>query len=143
MARRSPEPSSDEARRRMQAVRRRDTELEMRMRSRLHALGYRYLVDASPFPGTRRRADLIFRTERLAVFVDSCFWHGCPQHGTWPKANAAWWREKLEANQARDRATDELLKSRGWIPLRVWEHEALDAAIARVVDAVRQARRDR
>ena len=98
-----PSASSPEVRRRMQAVRRKDTELELRLRSALHRMGFRYRVDRSPLPEVRRRADLVFPTEHVAVFVDGCFWHACPIHATWPKANADWWREKLEANRARTR----------------------------------------
>ena len=77
----------------------------------------------------------------MAVFVDGCFWHGCPDHATWPKANAEWWRTKIQANQARDRDTDAKLTSAGWLSFRVWEHEDPEAAAARVDEVVRQ--RDR
>jgi len=80
-------------------------------------------------PGTRRRADIAFPKHKLAVFVDGCFWHCCPRHATWPKANAEWWRNKLEGNQRRDRATDKLLRQAGWTVLRFWEHQdALECA---------------
>jgi len=74
----------------------------------------------------------------VAVYVDGCFWHGCPEHGTWPKANAEWWREKLTRNQARDRDTDEQLVARGWRVVRVWEHERVSDAVARVVATIRE-----
>jgi DNA mismatch endonuclease (patch repair protein) len=85
-------------------------------------MGLRFRVDW-PLPVTRRRADLAFVGAKLAVFVDGCFWHGCPEHRTWPKANAEWWREKLHSNVRRDRDTDALLKAAGWTVLRFWEHE--------------------
>jgi DNA mismatch endonuclease (patch repair protein) len=88
--------------------------------------------------GTRRRADLVFMSPKVAVFVDGCFWHACPLHATWPKANAAWWRSKLEANVRRDRDTDTALKADGWRVLRFWEHEDSRKAareISRVVRA--------
>jgi DNA mismatch endonuclease, patch repair protein len=69
------------------------------------------------------RPDFVFRQQRIAVFVDGCFWHCCPQHQTWPKNNARFWREKLQSNQARDRAVNRALRSQGWRVLRIWEHE--------------------
>lgn len=121
----------------MQAQRRRDTDVEMELRSRLHAMGLRYRVDVAPLPGMRSRADIVFGPSRVAVFVDGCFWHGCPEHMTWPKANADWWRTKIEANRERDRQTDERLVSAGWLPIRVWQHDDLGKRareIARVVN---------
>lgn len=96
----------------------------------------RFRVDW-PVPGTRRRADLAFASARVLVFVDGCFWHGCPRHATWPKANAAWWREKIEANVRRDRDTDATLRSQGWKVLRFWEHEDTTAAAGVIKRAVR------
>jgi DNA mismatch endonuclease, patch repair protein len=125
-----PSASSSHVRRRMQRTPRRDTPCELAVRSAVHALGLRYRVDWA-LPGTRRRADLAFLRARVAVFVDGCFWHGCPEHATWPKANASWWRDKLEANVGRDRNTDLILKAAGWKVLRFWEHaDALEAAQA-------------
>jgi DNA mismatch endonuclease (patch repair protein) len=135
-----PEASSSEALRRMQRARRRDTAAELALRSLLHRAGYRYRVDASPGAGVRRRADIVFRSEQVAVYVDGCFWHGCPVHRTWPKANATWWRAKLEANESRDRDTDESLRRAGWLPVRVWEHEEARAAALRVERAVLERR---
>ncbi len=121
----------------MQATPRRDTLCELALRSALHRLGLRYRVDW-PLPGTRRRADVAFVTPRVAVFVDGCFWHRCPQHATFPKANAEWWRDKLAGNVARDRDTDARLKRDGWRVLRFWEHEEMDKAAARVARVVGQ-----
>ena len=139
--RRGPAPSSDEARRRMQATRRRDTRAELDLRSRLHRMGLRYRVDQPILKGLRRRADVVFRRERVAVFVDGCFWHACPQHATWPKANSRWWRRKIEANVSRDRNTDERLSKAGWRVLRIWEHESPDTAAVRVRRALSSRRR--
>jgi DNA mismatch endonuclease (patch repair protein) len=76
----------------------------------------------------------------VAVFIDGCFWHGCPDHGTWPKSNAGWWRDKIEQNRARDEATDAALANAGWLVVRAWEHEDPLAVAARVSTAVRSRR---
>jgi DNA mismatch endonuclease (patch repair protein) len=106
------------------------------LRAALRALGMRYRVDVV-LPGTRRRPDVAFIRAKVAVFVDGCFWHGCPQHGTWPKANATWWREKIEANRLRDRNTDLTLRREGWTVLRFWEHEDPTLAARRVANALK------
>ena len=116
----------------MKRQRRRDTEPELALRRAMHRLGLRFFTHRQPIPGLRREADVVFPRARLAVFLDSCFWHGCPQHGTWPKANAEWWRAKIEGNMARDRETDARLNSADWLVVRVWEHENADEAAARV-----------
>lgn len=123
----------------MQRQRRRDTSAERAIRSLLHGRGLRFRVDY-PLLELRRRADIVFLRERIAVMVDGCFWHKCPEHGTWPKQNAAWWRDKIEANQRRDRDTDRRLAEAGWAVVRVWEHERPEAAAERVIAEV-QARR--
>lgn len=107
----------------MSRQRSRDTAPETSLRSCLHRLGLRYRVHVRPDPASRREADVVFVRARLAVFVDGCFWHGCPEHASWPKANAEWWRAKIEANRARDRDTDARLALAGWKVVRVWEHE--------------------
>jgi DNA mismatch endonuclease (patch repair protein) len=117
----------------MQATRRRDTPAELALRSALHELGFRYRVDVSPVRGLRRRADLVFAAAKVAVFVDGCFWHGCVEHGTWPKTNAAWWRAKIEKNRERDRDTDSRLTSAGWRVVRIWAHEDVASGVDRVV----------
>lgn len=119
----------------MSRQRSRDTEAEMRLRSLLHRRGVRYRVDAAPLPGLRRRADLVFPRARVAVFVDGCYWHGCPEHASWPKSNADWWRAKIEANRSRDRDTDERLTQAGWTVVRAWAHED-PAAVADRVEAL-------
>ncbi len=138
MTRNSPVPSSPEVRERMQRVRRRDTKCEVAIRRILHAQGFRYRVDERPERAIRRRADLVFVRQRVAVFVDGCFWHGCPQHATWPKANGAWWREKILGNVRRDRDTDRRLRGAGWTVVRVWEHESPEKAAARIGRVVRR-----
>jgi DNA mismatch endonuclease (patch repair protein) len=116
----------------MQRTPRRDTPAELVLRSELHRRGLRYLVDRAPLPDSRRRADVVFTRARIAVFVDGCFWHRCPEHGTLPKKNADWWRTKLERNVERDRDTDRLLAAAGWLVVRVWEHEDGRAAANRI-----------
>jgi DNA mismatch endonuclease (patch repair protein) len=105
----------------------------MALRRALHALGFRYRVDL-PLPGMRRRrSDLTFVRWRTVVFVQGCFWHACPQHMHAPVHNAEWWREKFEGNVRRDTDTDTRLVRMGWVPLRIWEHEVIDAAVGKVV----------
>ncbi|MGY1736864.1 very short patch repair endonuclease [Geodermatophilus sp. SYSU D00684] len=131
-----PTASSPEARRRMQANRRRDTGPELALRRLLHSRGLRFRVDHPPFPGCRRRADLVFTRRKVAVYVDGCFWHSCPLHGTTAKANAAFWAEKMAANRQRDRDTDRRLAEAGWTVVRVWEHERPEEAAERVQAAL-------
>lgn len=132
----TPAASSPEIRRRMETTRRRDTGPESEIRRRLHAMGYRYRVDVRPIEECRSRADIVFRARKLAVFVDGCFWHGCPIHGTWPRANAAWWKKKIRANIQRDRRTAALLRKSGWRVVRVWEHEPPQEAVTGIVVAL-------
>lgn len=99
-------------------------------------MGLRYFVHRRPLPSLRREADVVFPRVRVAVFVDSCFWHRCPEHASWPERNAAWWRAKIDANFDRDRDTDARLVDAGWLPLRIWEHEEPAAAAARVASVV-------
>lgn len=123
----------------METTRRRDTKPELSLRRALHGRGLRYRVDERPLPATRARADIVFRAQRVAVFVNGCFWHGCPEHGTWPKHNGPWWRAKIEGNRARDARTDTLLRAEGWTVVRLWEHDALEDAVNAVVAALGDA----
>ena len=121
----------------MATQKRRDTGIELALRRSLYARGLRYRVDL-PITGlARRRADITFTRSRVAVFVDGCFWHGCPAHGTSPKANGLWWDEKLRRNVERDRETDAFLSAQGWAVIRIWEHEDPLQAADRVEAAVR------
>lgn len=121
----------------MARVARRDTRPELEIRRELHARGLRYRVDVSPVPSLRGRADILFRPARVAVYVDGCFWHSCPDHGVLPKGNRDWWREKLAATVRRDRTTDSALAELGWRVVRVWEHEDPVAAADRIEAALR------
>ena len=119
----------------MKANRRRDTGPELAVRRALHARGMRYRVD-HPLPfDRRRRADIAFTRAKVAVFIDGCFWHGCPMHGTTPRTNTAFWVEKIARNRARDDDTTNRLEADGWIVLRFWEHD--DSAFC--AERVRQA----
>ncbi len=135
-----PDPLDAATRRRMASQRCADTAPETALRKALHSRGYRYRVNFAPLPCLpRRRADIVFTRLRVAVYVDGCFWHGCPVHGSQPKHNAEWWRAKLARNVERDRDTDARLLSAGWAVVRVWEHEPLAAALA-AVEAVLDSR---
>lgn len=120
----------------MENQKRRDTTPELAIRHRLHAMGLRYRVDRAPLPSMRNRADIVFGPAKVAVFVDGCFWHRCPEHQTLPKANRAWWADKLAANVERDSRVDSLLRAAGWVVIRVWEHEAAADAAERIAAAV-------
>ncbi len=123
--------------RRMSRQRTRDTEPEVLLRRELHRRGLRYRVDA-PLPGMpRRRADLLFTRVKVAVFVDGCFWHGCPEHKTAPLKNGAWWAAKLARNVERDIETGRHLSSLGWRVLRVWEHQDMEHAATDIERVVR------
>jgi DNA mismatch endonuclease, patch repair protein len=112
----------------MKATRRRDTGAELKLRRELHRRGMRYRIHVQVLPGLRRQADIVFAGVRLAVFVDGCFWHGCPIHGTQAHANADYWDAKILQNQQRDRDTDERLRTADWTTLRVWEHQSAQEA---------------
>ena len=136
-----PVPRDEGTRRRLSAQRSTDTKPEMALRRLLHGRGMRYRVH-HPVPGTRRRMDLAFLGPKVAVFVDGCFWHGCPRHATAPKNNADWWRAKLDANRARDRRVDAHLEEAGWSVIRIWEHEDPDAAADRIESLVTRRRNE-
>jgi DNA mismatch endonuclease (patch repair protein) len=137
---RSPSASTPEARRRMQRVRQKNTSAEAALRRELYARGIRYRIHVPVLTKPRRVADVAFSGLRVAVFVDGCFWHGCPQHATWPKQNAEFWRAKILANQQRDRDTDERLRADGWKVIRVWAHEPPERVAAKVATVVEKRR---
>ncbi len=127
-----PSPSSDAALRRMQAAKPRDTAPEKALRSALHRRGLRYRIDTKPLKELNRRADIIFRSAKVAIFVDGCFWHGCPIHGTQAKTNAEFWSFKIKQNQERDEDTTKRLEEAGWEVIRVWEHENPEKASEKI-----------
>lgn len=132
-----PTPSDPAASAKGKANRRVDSQAELRLRSALHRRGLRFRKDLLVrFDGGRTHPDVVFTRARVAVFVDGCFWHRCPLHGTTPKSNVNYWGPKLQGNVDRDRKVDESLFSEGWTVVRVWEHDDPEAAadsIARLV----------
>jgi DNA mismatch endonuclease (patch repair protein) len=134
----APPAADDRVSRRMKRTLGRDNNSERALRSALHRLGLRFRLQRRLLSGSTRTADVVFPSQRVAVFVDGCFWHGCPIHGTWPKRNAEWWRAKIEANVRRDRDTDTRLAELGWRVVRVWEHETSSEAALRVASIVRK-----
>ena len=133
---RAPEPSSPAVSARMAAQSTSGTSPEIAVRRRLHSRGLRYRVNYRPEPSLRRSADIVFTRAKVAVFIDGCFWHSCPEHGTAPTANREWWASKLAANAVRDKDTDALLIAAGWTVIRCWEHEdpeVIAGAIERAV----------
>ncbi len=133
-------PSSPGVSARMSRQSSKDTNAELAVRRLLHAAGMRYRVEY-PVPGMpRRRIDVAFTGVKVAVLIDGCFWHGCPQHATQPKSNADWWRNKLERNMTRDRETTDHLTARGWTVLRFWEHVPPDEVARAIQTAVETER---
>ena len=134
------QPPSPAKRVAMQRQREQDTRPEMELRRRLHRAGFRYKTHVRPLPGLRRTVDLAFVRERVAVEVRGCFWHMCPEHATFPKANEQWWLEKLTRNKERDSETATALRKAGWRLVVVWEHEEPDVAARRVERCVLRRR---
>jgi DNA mismatch endonuclease (patch repair protein) len=133
----SPEgwASSPAVRRNMQANKGRDTAPELAVRRAVHARGLRYFVNRRPVKDLRRTADLVFPGPRVAVFVDGCFWHGCPEHHTISRTNAEYWAGKVRSNRDRDRETDSVLTEAGWEVVRIWEHTPPEQA-AQLIEVV-------
>ena len=134
---RSPAPTTPGRARNMAAIRRTDTKPEVELRRLLHAEGLRFRKDFRlDLPGGRVRPDVVFTRRQVAVFIDSCFWHVCPEHGRQPTSNEWYWTPKLRRNVERDREQDRLLQTSGWLVIRIWEHEPLGEATKRVRAAV-------
>lgn len=132
--------TSERTRKTMQSTRSRDTAPELALRSELHRRGLRFRVCSPPVKGVRRSADVVFTRQRIAVFLDGCFWHGCPEHYIAPKQNDDYWSSKLETNRARDADTDRRLHEAGWTIVRIWEHVPISVAADQVEEIVRTAR---
>jgi DNA mismatch endonuclease (patch repair protein) len=124
----------------MMKVRQTGTKAEMALRKALHRLGLRYRVNFQVLKKPRRIADVAFTKYKIAVFVDGCFWHGCPEHASWPKSNSEFWQLKIEANRARDADTDAKLRGIGWTVIRIWEHKCPEMA-ADAINAVMDVKR--
>ena len=132
-----PKASSPGRSANMRAIRRTDTKPELALRRALHRLGYRFRKDYRlDLPERRVRPDIAFTARKVAVFVDGCFWHACPEHGSKPAVNQGYWNPKLLRNVERDRAADAALELAGWQVVRLWEHVPLDDAVAAVVTAL-------
>jgi DNA mismatch endonuclease (patch repair protein) len=134
-----PLASSEGAAATMRGNRGTDTRPEKALRSALHHRGLRFRKNVRPVPEVRCRADVVFRGARVAVFVDGCYWHRCPEHGKAPRTNSAYWSAKLDRNVARDRQNDADLRAAGWTVIRVWEHEDPHEAATRIARGVRAA----
>lgn len=120
----------------MQANKARNTGPEVALRCELHSRGLRFFIHRRPIKDVRRTCDILFPTARLAVFVDGCFWHGCPEHYVASKTNSMYWDQKIEANRVRDSETDRLLSSAGWHVLRIWEHTSAKNGAQMVEDCL-------
>ena len=137
------EPLDENTRERFRSQRRRDTKPEVAIRSALHRKGLRFRVDRKVLAGMSSRPDVVFGPSKVAVFVDGCFWHRCPEHGTIPKNNREWWEDKLNRNVARDRRVDEQLREAGWQVLRFWEHDDPGVAADLTAESVGRRRPNR
>ena len=136
----APSASNPDVLRRMRLQRRHRTSCELAIRSALHRLGWRFRTNSRPIKAYRRRADVVFSSLRVAVFVDGCFWHGCPKHGSRPVSNREWWALKIRRNRLRDLQTTRYLRRRGWSAIRVWEHEPVDQAVKKIAAVLNRVR---
>ena len=127
--------SSKEVSERMKRMPTKDSKPELRLRKAIYGLGFRYRLHRKDLPG---KPDIAFGPAKVAVFVDGCFWHNCPEHGTIPKNNREWWLEKFQRNRERDTLKDEKLKEMGWLPVHVWEHEDPDTAARNIKELVQE-----
>lgn len=142
----APAAGSLTIRAKMQAQKAKDTKPEVALRRELHRRGIRFRK-SGPLPGMpRRSADIMWSGRKVAVFIDGCYWHGCPEHFHTPKTNTEWWLAKIRRNQNRDASTTAALEERGWKVLRLWEHvpttEAADL-VEKVLASTREKDSDR
>lgn len=132
-----PAPTSEVVSRVMRGNRKINTRPEKLLRSALHAAGFRFRVGLPVLAENLRVCpDIVFTRAKVAVFVDGCFWHSCPAHGTTPRSNTAYWQDKLRRNQIRDRLVTERLEEAGWRVVRVWEHAPTDEGVEQVSAAL-------
>jgi DNA mismatch endonuclease (patch repair protein) len=124
----------------MQANRGVDSLIERQLRAAVHRAGLRYSIDSKPVPEFNRRADIVFRTAKVAVYVNGCFWHGCLRHYKPPKTNSDFWVEKIRKNRTRDKNTRDILKKRGWVVLTFWEHQDMEMCAKKTIEIVRKRR---
>ncbi len=134
---RAPAASSLVVRKVMLANQSTNTAPERLLRSALSRAGISFRRNVRPVTTLKCEADIVFRSHRLCVFVDGCFWHGCPKHFACPKTNSSWWNEKIAATKARDRSQSALLRAAGWNVLRIWEHEITSAKVASVLKRIK------
>ena len=137
----TPKSRSKAVRNVMRANKGVDTGPELKLRSLVHKAGLRYAIDVRPEHEINRRADIVFRSAKVAVFVNGCFWHGCPKHYVLPKTNKQFWSDKVKRNKERDKETKRLLRRRGWRVMILWEHEDFTKPAARIEREVRSRRR--
>jgi DNA mismatch endonuclease (patch repair protein) len=136
---RAPTASSPLVRRVMQANRSSGTRPEVLLSSSLRQAGLRFRNDARPEPRFKCKADLVFRARKVCIFVDGCYWHGCPKHFRTPRTNADWWNEKIDETRRRDRAKRKHLRECGWTVLRIWEHEITPNIVPRLVKKISES----
>jgi DNA mismatch endonuclease (patch repair protein) len=136
---RAPAASSQAVRRVMKSVLQRDTAPEVALRRALHAVGLRFRKDCRPESDIKCKSDIVFRRPKVCVFVDGCFWHRCRLHFVLPKKNSTWWNEKIQATVVRDRRQTKALRKRGWLVVRVWEHEIVNESMGSLVARVKNA----
>ncbi|MFI5735239.1 very short patch repair endonuclease [Kribbella sp. NPDC051587] len=133
-------PTTPGRSRNMKAIRRTDTKPEVQLRSALHRSGLRFRKDLLIRTSARRvRPDIVFTARKLAIFVDGCFWHCCPEHGRQPAVNTGYWSPKLQRNVERDRQTDAALLADGWRVIRLWEHESIEHSVVTVQRALERS----
>ena len=130
----TPQPKSRSVSEQMRRMPTKNSTPEIRLRRSLHALGLRYRLHRKELPG---KPDIALGPSKIAVFVDGCYWHNCPEHGTIPKNNHEWWKEKFQRNRERDNRKDAQLKEMGWLPIHVWEHEDPDTAARNIEKLVK------
>ena len=133
---RAPRASSELVRRVMQANRPRGTKPELAVRMALKQVGLRFRTDIAPEASLKCKADFVFRKAGVCIFVDGCYWHGCPRHFVPPKTNFAWWREKIADNRRRDRHKRIQLRKMGWTVIRIWECALTPQRIERTTSRV-------